>query len=162
MCVILYLCAHQIMNSISTTIGALFFMYFACTEVFGAKSKHLMNLNDENWRDMLEGEWMINFFSKATWCPACKELERPWNAFADWSSLKNKKIKVAQVDVTENPGLSGRFLVSALPTIFHVKDGVFRLYGGPKDKEDFVKFIKQKQWSTVEPMASWFHPDSTQ
>ena len=31
------------------------------------------------------------------------------------------QVGVGQVDVTASPGLSGRFMVTALPTIFHVK-----------------------------------------
>jgi len=49
-----------------------------------------------------------------------------------------------------------------LPTIYHVKDGVFRNYDGPKDKEDFIKFVKDKKWSTVEVLPSWCYPDSYQ
>ena len=43
-----------------------------------------------------------------------------------------------------------------------VKDGVFRSYQGPRDKEDFMKFIEEKKWTVVEPLASWKHPESMQ
>lgn len=52
----------------------------------------------------------------ARWCPACKDLAKSWNSFAEWS--KDLSVNVAEIDVTENPGLSGRFLVTALPTIY--------------------------------------------
>ncbi|KRY27487.1 Thioredoxin-related transmembrane protein 1, partial [Trichinella spiralis] len=96
----------------------------------------------------------------APWCPACKDLSKAWSSFAEWS--KDLKIKVAEVDVTSNPGLSGRFLVTALPTILHVKDGIFRTYTGARDKEDFVSFIEKKKWTIVDPLPSWKHPDSFQ
>jgi len=123
-----------------------------------SSSKYLVSLNEENWRDLLEGEWMVEFH--ATWCPACKDLQKSWNAFADWS--KDLNIKVAEVDVTLNPGLSGRFLVTALPTIYHVKDGIFRSYMGPRDKNDFISFIEEKKWSIIEPVSSFKHPNSMQ
>ena len=68
---------------------------------------------------------------------------------------------VGQVDVTASPGLSGRFMVTALPTIFHVKvcfifsslitdhppkDGVFRQYRGARDKDSFISFVEEKKW----------------
>jgi len=96
----------------------------------------------------------------APWCPACKDLQKSWNAFADWS--KDLKVQIAEVDVTQNPGLSGRFLVTALPTIYHVKDGIFRVYTGPRDKNDFITFVEEKRWSTIDPVPSWKHPNSAQ
>jgi thiol-disulfide isomerase/thioredoxin len=121
-------------------------------------SKHLITLTEENWQDILKGEWLLEFY--APWCPACKDLNKAWKAVAEWS--KTESVKVADVDVTKNPGLSGRFLVTALPTIYHVKDGVFRHYSGPRDKEDFISFIEEKKWSTLEPIHWLRHPASKQ
>ncbi|KAL7073702.1 hypothetical protein ACQ4LE_007146 [Meloidogyne hapla] len=127
--------------------------------IFSAtRSKNLLALNEENWREILTGEWMIEFH--APWCPACKDLQKAWNSFADWSTDLN--INVAEIDVTTNPGLSGRFLVTALPTIYHVKDGVFRLYVGPRDKNDFSTFIEEKLWANFDPIPSYKYPDSPQ
>lgn len=121
-------------------------------------SKNLISINEENWTDVLKGEWMVEFH--APWCPACKDLQKAWNAFADWS--KDLNINVAEVDVTVNPGLSGRFLVTALPTIYHVKDGVFRAYSGARDKNDFITYVEEKKWSLYEPVPSYKHPNSPQ
>uniref|UniRef100_A0A7E4VNY9 Thioredoxin-related transmembrane protein 1 n=1 Tax=Panagrellus redivivus TaxID=6233 RepID=A0A7E4VNY9_PANRE len=126
--------------------------------VGAAKNPSLISLNEEIWEDVLAGEWMIEFH--APWCPACKDLQKAWNAFAGWS--KDLNIKVAEVDVTTNPGLSGRFLVTALPTIYHVKDGVFRPYQGPRDKNNFISFIEDKRWSAIDPLPSYKHPNSPQ
>ena len=57
--------------------------------------------------------------SMAPWCPACRGLQPIWDEFGGWS--EDLDIGVGQVDVTSSPGLSGRFMVTALPTIFHVK-----------------------------------------
>ena len=80
-----------------------------------------------------------------------------------WSQ-SNFQVGVGQVDVTASPGLSGRFMVTALPTIFHVKvnqisekelsvlkcepskDGVFRQYRGARDKDSFISFVEEKKW----------------
>uniref|UniRef100_A0A0N5AEI7 Thioredoxin-related transmembrane protein 1 n=1 Tax=Syphacia muris TaxID=451379 RepID=A0A0N5AEI7_9BILA len=122
------------------------------------RKKNLISVNEENWKDLLKGEWMVEFH--APWCPACKDLQKAWDAFSGWST--DLKIKVAEVDVTKNPGLSGRFLVTALPTIYHVKDGVFRVYSGPRDKKDFISYIEDEKWSLYEPVPSYKHPNSAQ
>jgi len=135
------------------------FVAIACLlgQVAG-RTAQLVELNEENWKQMLKSEWMIEFH--APWCPACKDLSKTWDSFATWS--KDLDIKVGEVDVTANPGLSGRFLVTALPTIYHVKDGVFRLYQGSRDKNDFIQFIEEKKWTIVEPLSSWKNPESVQ
>ena len=57
--------------------------------------------------------YVISF---APWCPACKNLSPIWAKFA--KTAESKGVKVAKVDVTQSPSLSGRFFVTALPTIY--------------------------------------------
>merc|ERR1712029_197312 len=118
----------------------------------------LTQISEENWQVMLTGEWMVEFM--APWCPACRGLQPIWDDFSGWS--EDLEIGVGQVDVTTSPGLSGRFIVTALPTIFHVKDGVFRQYRGARDKDSFISFIEDKKWSQVEEISSWKDPNSMQ
>ncbi|XP_034935314.1 thioredoxin-related transmembrane protein 1 [Chelonus insularis] len=122
------------------------------------KTEAVDQLDENNWDRMLTGEWMVEFF--APWCPACKELEPTW---AHLGEMKDKLgINVGKVDVTNSPGLSGRFMVTALPTIYHVKDGIFRQYKSPRDPQALVDFVKSKTWMKVEPISSWKSPTSTQ
>jgi len=113
-------------------------------------------LNEDNWDRMLTGEWMVEFY--APWCPACKALEPIWEDLA--SSKKDLNINVGKIDVTDSPGLSGRFLVTALPTIYHVNDGIFRQYKSPRDKSSFIEFVTQKTWMKIDPICSWKSPTS--
>lgn len=59
---------------------------------------------------------MFFVFSYAPWCPACKALEPIWESLA--LRKRDLKINVGKIDVTDAPGLSGRFMVTALPTIY--------------------------------------------
>ncbi|XP_032547990.1 thioredoxin-related transmembrane protein 1 [Chiroxiphia lanceolata] len=113
-------------------------------------------LSDGMWRDLLEGEWMVEFY--APWCPACQNLQPEWEKFAEWG--EDLGVNVAKVDVTEQPGLSGRFIITALPTIYHCKDGEFRRYQGARTKTDFINFINDQEWKSIEPVSSWFGPSS--
>lgn len=58
----------------------------------------------------------FNFNSFAPWCPACKNLAPVWERFA--ASASEINVNVAKIDVTTSPSLSGRFYVTALPTIY--------------------------------------------
>ncbi|EFN80766.1 Thioredoxin domain-containing protein 1 [Harpegnathos saltator] len=111
-------------------------------------------LNEDNWYLMLTGEWMVEFY--APWCPACRALEPIWEHLA--SSKKDLNINVGKIDVTNSPGLSGRFMVTALPTIFHVNNGIFRQYKSPRDRASLIEFVLKKTWTKVEPVPSWKSP----
>ncbi|XP_048488262.1 thioredoxin-related transmembrane protein 1 [Plutella xylostella] len=117
-------------------------------------------LNEDNWKDILEGEWMVEFY--APWCPACTALQPAWKELSAQASKKSLRMRTAGVDVTTSPGLSGRFVVTALPTIFHVIDGEFRQYKGPRDTDSMLGFVQQQRWKQTEPTPAWKAPDSLQ
>ncbi|XP_066464120.1 thioredoxin-related transmembrane protein 1 [Eleutherodactylus coqui] len=121
-----------------------------------AKKGDVIDITDGSWRDILQGEWMIKFY--APWCPACQKLQPEWKEFAEWGDDLN--VNIAKVDVTAQPGLSGRFIITALPTIYHCKDGIFRKYQGSRTHKDFINFVNEKEWESIEPVSSWFSPDS--
>ena len=43
----------------------------------------IVQLDESNWRQMLKGEWMVEFY--APWCPACRQLHATWSEFAEWT-----------------------------------------------------------------------------
>ncbi|XP_031550722.1 thioredoxin-related transmembrane protein 1-like [Actinia tenebrosa] len=133
------------------------FLFSICLGLSSSASDgKVIELTEDNWKQILEGEWMIKFF--APWCPACQHVAPTWSAFA----LKGKQlgINVAEVDVTTQSALSGRFMVSSLPTIYHVKDGRFSVYDGSRFLDEFVNFVKEQKWRDNEPVPSWKSPGS--
>ncbi|XP_069788540.1 thioredoxin-related transmembrane protein 4 [Narcine bancroftii] len=114
------------------------------------------SLGDANWTLILTGEWMLQFH--APWCPACKQIQDDWEDLG--KSCGELGIYVGKIDVTREPGLSGRFFVTTLPTIYHAKEGVFRKYHGARMLEDFQSFIKEKKWEAVESVSGWKSPSS--
>lgn len=58
----------------------------------------------------------IFIYSFAPWCPACKNLAPVWERYAN--TAKEVNVNVGKIDVTTSPSLSGRFFVTALPTIY--------------------------------------------
>jgi hypothetical protein len=134
------------------------FAFILVINANSAKERRLVQVNDDNWSQILEGEWMVEFF--APWCPACRSLQPVWEEFASWST--DLSIQIGQVDITHSPGLSGRFMITALPTIYHIKDGSFRQYRGPRTKEDFLTFIEEKKWQGIDALSAWQSPSSLQ
>ncbi|NXE18677.1 TMX4 protein, partial [Ardeotis kori] len=94
----------------------------------------------------------------APWCPACRQIELVWESFAKESERLD--ITVGKVDITQEPGLSGRFFVTTLPTIYHANDGVFRRYRGSRTLEDLQGYVLERKWEAVEPVAGWKSPSS--
>jgi len=137
----------------------LFLLLVICSiDSIVSKRNSLIELDESNWTEMLTNEWMVAF--KANWCGACRNLMPTWEEFAKTSG--DFSVKVAVVEVTKNPGLSGRFMITALPTIYHVKDGVFRQYTGNRDRESLWKFVDEKKWKSIEPLSKWTNPASVQ
>ncbi|XP_062427266.1 thioredoxin-related transmembrane protein 4 [Rhea pennata] len=122
----------------------------------GGPRSRVQVLGGSNWSLVLQGQWMVEFY--APWCPACQQIELTWESFAKES--KHLDITVGKVDVTQEPGLSGRFFVTTLPTIYHAKDGVFRRYRGSRTLEDLQGYVLERKWEAVEPVAGWKSPSS--
>jgi len=115
-------------------------------------------ITNDNWRDMLQGEWMVKFY--APWCPACQGMSHTWKELGMWASKDMTSLSVGSVDVTQQAELNGRFMVTSLPTIYHVKDGVFRQYSSSRSLKDFKDFIIEEKWKPIKPMSSYLSPDS--
>lgn len=113
-------------------------------------------LSEDDWGEMLEGEWLVKFY--APWCPACQSLSSTWEVIAE--RVKEFNVNVAGVDVTNNPALSGRFFVTALPTIFHIKDGVFRQFKQARSEAVIYDFVAKAKWQEVDPVPWYQSPTS--
>ncbi|XP_037261909.1 thioredoxin-related transmembrane protein 4 isoform X1 [Falco rusticolus] len=122
----------------------------------GGPRSRVQVLSGSNWSLVLQGQWMLEFY--APWCPACQQIELTWERFAKES--KHLDIIVGKVDITQEPGLSGRFFVTTLPTIYHANDGVFRRYRGSQTLEDLQGYVLERKWEAVEPVAGWKSPSS--
>lgn len=127
-------------------------IFFSFTQGLGA----VRELSEDDWEEMLEGEWLVKFY--APWCPACQSLTSTWEVIAE--RLKEFNVNVAGVDVTNNPALSGRFFVTALPTIFHIKDGVFRQFKEARSEPQIYNFVAKAKWQEVDPVPWYQSPTS--
>ena len=107
----------------------------------------------------LEGEWLIEFY--APWCPACQGFVPIWEQVASHFNQPHKSTKVAKVDVTLEPLIASHFMVTALPTIFHINNGEVRLYQSMKRTfTSIVQYITDQEWVDTPPVPFYFRPYS--
>ncbi|XP_075252798.1 thioredoxin-related transmembrane protein 1-like [Convolutriloba macropyga] len=129
---------------------------FTCTIYPNAAEMHI--LTDSNWTTVLKGDWFVEFY--APWCGACRSFEPIWQLFSEQSEDLN--VNVGKVDITVESGLAARFLVSQLPTLYHIsEDGTqFRKYNGKRRVDDLERFINDKEWMKIEPTVWYLKPNS--
>ncbi|TNN19501.1 Thioredoxin-related transmembrane protein isoform 1 [Schistosoma japonicum] len=118
-------------------------------------SPHIIQLNSTNWKQMLDGEWFVKFH--APWCPACRRFSPIWQQLSDDPSISTF---MADVDVTESPVLSFIFFVKRLPTVYHVKNGLFRVYEGERTFDDLKVYLKSEKYETETPLPWYYSPAS--
>uniref|UniRef100_A0A0L8FFV6 Thioredoxin domain-containing protein n=2 Tax=Octopus bimaculoides TaxID=37653 RepID=A0A0L8FFV6_OCTBM len=124
-----------------TVLSAIFFLLLVPLSCVAQKGKAI-SLTDDNWNQVLEGEWMIKFM--APWCPACQSFKDIWENYTSWAEDLN--IHVAIVDVTQNPGSSliwqSFYSWISLPNTNHSKSVVGAFYVPPAQRP--VRRIKRK------------------
>ncbi len=114
-----------------------------------SNANYVIKLDDGNFEHLTQastgqttGKWFINFHSPA--CGHCQNLAPIWSTFSEELKTLHEEsgILVGSVDVKQNPILSERFGISALPTLlFFAEEGMFEYPpGNPRDVDEFIKF----------------------
>lgn len=82
---------------------------------------------------------LVDFF--AEWCGPCKAMAPALEQIA--SELKGK-VKVAKIDVDQNPDITQRYQIQAMPTLILFKDGevAARHTGAMVQKKKIEDWIK--------------------
>ncbi|RUS34800.1 hypothetical protein BC938DRAFT_478432 [Jimgerdemannia flammicorona] len=88
--------------------------------------------------------------SYAPWCGACKRFGPLYNSAAFAMKQYDRQIWVAKVNIDDNPALMARFVVTALPSFFHIKDRKVREVVFDRESAQGVLDLLQKsQWKDV-------------
>lgn len=78
----------------------------------------VLELTSENFEETISsGMTLVDFW--AVWCGPCRMQSPVIDAFAQ----KQDAVKVAKVNVDEQPALAARFGVMSIPTLIAFKDG---------------------------------------
>lgn len=113
-------------------------------------------LDESSWELMLQGEWMIGFCVPLIM--ACIKFNRVWSKFAHEKHLEKSEMIVASMKLEYSETVIRRFSLKDLPTILHVKDGVFRKLPLAQTVDE-LKELALTKWQETEPMPFWQHPN---
>ncbi|ANA79368.1 thioredoxin [Paenibacillus vortex V453] len=80
----------------------------------------IVNVTDQTFVNEVEGEGTVVVDFWAPWCGPCKMLAP---ILDELSSELGDDVKIAKVNVDENPESAARFGVMSIPTMIFFKDG---------------------------------------
>lgn len=80
----------------------------------------IVNVSDQTFNSEVEGKGMVLVDFWAPWCGPCKMIAP---ILEDLASDVGDSVKIAKVNVDENPESAARFGVMSIPTLIFFKDG---------------------------------------
>lgn len=101
----------------------------------------IVNVTDQSFSEEVEqsGTVLVDFW--APWCGPCKMIAP---VLEEIDSEIGDKLKIAKVNVDENPDTSGRFGIMSIPTLMVVKDGqVAEKLVGLQPKEQLMEALNK-------------------
>ncbi len=105
-------------------------------------SGNTVTLTDNNFDSFIEGNPLVLVDCWAQWCKPCHMLTPILDELADEMA---GKAAIGKLNVDENPGISYRFNISAIPTMLVFKNGVMQEpLVGVRPKEDIKKYLQSK------------------
>ena len=100
----------------------------------------IIELNKENFNDVINTDKtiLIDFF--ATWCNPCRMM----SPIIDEIAEEHPELVVAKVDVDQNPELASEFKVMSIPTLVVVKDKkIINQTAGARPKAQILALLER-------------------
>ncbi len=105
-------------------------------------SKKVLELNVNDFdQEVMSSDRLVVVDFWAQWCGPCKILSPIMD---NLSETFEGKVKIAKVNVDEQPELTTRFKIMSLPTILFFKDGeIIEKIAGMRNEADLQKTIEK-------------------
>jgi len=105
-------------------------------------SKKVLELNVNDFdQEVMSSDRLVVVDFWAQWCGPCKILSPIMD---NLSETFENKVKIAKVNVDEQPELTTRFKIMSLPTILFFKDGeIIEKIAGMRNEADLQKTIEK-------------------
>ena len=99
------------------------------------------HITDDNFDDAVASETPVVVDFWAEWCGPCKAMAPHLDAVAEEMS---GDIKVAKINVDDNPMAASKYGIRGLPTLMIFKDGkVTATHPGAMSKQKITEWIKE-------------------
>jgi thioredoxin 1 len=101
----------------------------------------IVHTNDENFEaDVLNSDKAVLLDFWAEWCGPCKMIAPLLDEAAD---QYEDKLKVAKINIDENPNTPAKYQIRSIPTLMLFKDGsVLAQKLGAMPKKDLTDFLE--------------------
>lgn len=97
--------------------------------------------NDDDFQTLISGDTPVVVDFWAEWCGPCKQMAPHLDAVA--SELAGK-VRIAKLNVDDNPMTAGQYGVRGLPTLMLFKDGkVAATHLGAMSRQRIAEWIKE-------------------
>jgi len=106
-------------------------------------NNNILEINDNNYRTILDSNENVLVDFHATWCGPCKMISPILELIASEKSINTI---IAKADVDKSPEFSSLMKIRAVPSIFFFKNGhpLSRLSDQPTQK-NIIQFIKNNE-----------------
>lgn len=135
---------------------------FGSVLVLGATfvaASDVIDLKDDTFKTTVDGEDLILVEFFAPWCGHCKALAPQYEEAA--TALKEKGIKLAKVDCTENADLCQANGVGGYPTLKVFRNGTPKEYSGPRKADGIISYMNKQALPALTTVTAASHAQFT-